>query len=74
MLEKEIQELLPEQNLGYSTPDKLEMFEKQSSYFSILRDKHEYFGGNNLKEMLDFCQRNNMKSIISELKKIKSPF
>ncbi|MCD0480360.1 hypothetical protein LPB90_18130 [Chryseobacterium sp. LC2016-29] len=74
MLEKEIQETLPEQNLEYSTPDKLEMFEKQSSYFNILRDEHEYFGGNNLKEMLDFCQRNNIKSIISDLKNLKSPF
>lgn len=74
MLKKEIQEIPAKQKDEYSTPEELEMFEKLSNYFNILRENTKYLGGNNLKEMLDFCQRNNLRREFSELKKLKSPF
>lgn len=47
----------------YSNPREFEIFEKQSIFFEELRKYHDYWGGNSIKEMIDFCGRNNINNI-----------
>lgn len=54
--------------------DELEVFERQSVFFEKLRQDHDYWGGNILREMIDFCHRNQLTNIWNELRKLKSPF
>ena len=54
----------------YSSKEEFEIFEKQSVYFEELRNKHNYWGGNAIKEMIDFCVRNKLESIKRSLTRL----
>lgn len=67
-------ENLSEGEIKYSSDEDFLSFEKQSDFFIDLRENHNYWGGNNLRDMLDFCNRNQLRNIEKELKKLKPPF